>query len=405
MSTRGVIVWNTGSQIVGKIATTGSIFFVNILVARLYGVIAYGEFTKILTYIAPFYLLSDFGLNAVFLQKKYPWESLVFLRFFLSLAITFIALALLNFLPQGTISGYTPFVRFGIIVFLPAIIFQGLLTSANGYFQQKLRYDLSTVALIAGSAVFLLLSLIALRQTNYQIGITGIVTALLIGTIITAITAIVEVRKLKGTVVFFFNTKEMAALLSYSIPLALTLVFNLIYFRVDNFILILTRPTNEVGVYGLAYKIFETVLVAPTFFMNAVYPLLMQKAGTNTFTEFLKKTGSVLFTASLGSALVFWFASPLLTLIRSDFTGSVTALRVLILGFPFFFLSSGVMWALIALKKQGALVAIYGFSMLLNIALNLWLIPIYGYMAAAWITVVSEAVVLLFSGFVLRKAL
>ena len=71
MSMRSVIVWNTGSQIVGKIATTGSIFLVNIFVARLYGVAAYGEFTKILTYIAPFYLLSDFGLNAVFLQKKY----------------------------------------------------------------------------------------------------------------------------------------------------------------------------------------------------------------------------------------------------------------------------------------------------------------------------------------------
>ncbi|OGG24061.1 hypothetical protein A3A79_02595 [Candidatus Gottesmanbacteria bacterium RIFCSPLOWO2_01_FULL_43_11b] len=405
MSTRSVIVWNTGSQIVGKIATTGSIFLVNIFVARLYGVAAYGEFTKILTYIAPFYLLSDFGLNAVFLQKKYPWESLVFLRLFLSLLITFFALALLNFLPQGTMSGYTQFVRFGIVIFLPAIIFQGLLTSANAFFQQKLRYDLSTVALIAGSTVFLLLSLIALRQTSYTVGITGIVSALLIGTIITGISAIVAAKKLKGTFVIFLNAKEMLTLLSQSIPLALTLIFNLIYFRIDNFILILTRPTSEVGIYGLAYKIFETVLVAPTFFMNATYPLLVQKVGTPAFINFLRKTGSVLFLASLASVLVFWFAAPLLALIRSDFAGSVAALRVLILGFPFFFLSSGAMWALIAQRKQGVLVAIYGFSMLLNIALNLWFIPNYGYMAAAWITIISEGLVLLLSGFVLRKEL
>ncbi len=405
MSTRSVIVWNTGSQIVGKIATTGSIFLVNILVARLYGVAAYGEFTKILTYIAPFYLLSDFGLNAVFLQKKYPWESLVFLRFFLSLAITFIALALLNFLPQGTTSGYTPFVRLGIIVFLPAIIFQGLLTSANGYFQQKMRYDLSALALVAGSTLFLVFSLISLRNTNYQIGITGTISALMLGTMATGITALVIARKLKGTIVFFLNAKEMVSLLSHSVPLALILIFNLIYFRIDNFILILSRPTPEVGVYGLAYKIFETVLVAPTFFMNAVYPLLIQKVGTKKFTEFLKKTGAALLVASLGSVILFWFASPSLTLIRSDFSGSVTALRILILGFPFFFLSSGTMWALIALGKQGALVVIYGFSMLLNLALNLWFIPFHGFIAAAWVTVFSEGVVLLASGTLLVRLL
>ena len=56
------------------------------------------------------------------------------------------------------------------------------------------------------------------------------------------------------------------------------------------------------------------------------------------------------------------------------------------------------MWILIAARKQHALVYIYGGSMVFNIALNMVFIPQYGYMAAAWITVASEALVLLVSG-------
>ncbi|KKU85598.1 MAG: Polysaccharide biosynthesis protein [Candidatus Gottesmanbacteria bacterium GW2011_GWA2_47_9] len=90
-------------------------------------------------------------------------------------------------------------------------------------------------------------------------------------------------------------------------------------------------------------------------------------------------------------------------MIKSDFSASIPALRVLSLGLPFFFLTSLTMWTLIALKKQWALAGIYGLSMVINIALNLWLIPVYGYMAAAWITVLSEGVVLLLSGIFLLK--
>jgi O-antigen/teichoic acid export membrane protein len=56
------------------------------------------------------------------------------------------------------------------------------------------------------------------------------------------------------------------------------------------------------------------------------------------------------------------------------------------------------MWVLIAEKKQKLLLGIYGISMIINICLNYFFIPVYGYMAAAWITVGSEALVLSMSG-------
>lgn len=55
------------------------------------------------------------------------------------------------------------------------------------------------------------------------------------------------------------------------------------------------------------------------------------------------------------------------------------------------------MWALITLKKQFALAVIYGVSMIVNVAGNCLLVPVYGFMAAAWVTVACEGLVLLLS--------
>jgi len=108
---------------------------------------------------------------------------------------------------------------------------------------------------------------------------------------------------------------------------------------------------------------------------------------------------------SLVSLSFMWFAAPLLSFVKSDFTASIGALRVLSLGLPFFFVTSATMWALIALKKQSALAVIYGVSMIVNVVGNILLVPTYGFMAAAWLTVISEGLVLILSGSLLVRAL
>ena len=189
-----------------------------------------------------------------------------------------------------------------------------------------------------------------------------------------------------------------------ALPLGITLLFNQVYFRIDSFVLALTRSTAEVGLYGLAYKVFELPLVIPTFFMNSVYPLLLVEQTPN-FKKILRKSFFVLLIISFLSLVIFWFAAPLLIYIRPEFAESIPLLRILTLGLPFFFLSSLVMWALIALGKQLVLAGIYGSLMITTILLDILVIPKFGATGAAWITVGSEALVLIASGVALRRFL
>lgn len=405
------IVTNTAAQVLGKILTAATTFFITILIARSFGVEGYGDFTKIITYISIFYLFADFGINAIYLQRDDHWQTLFGLRIILSAALLFLAIAILSFLPQGTYQGFTSLVRLGIIVYAATIIFQAIITTANAFFQKHLRYQHSTVAVGAGSILSLALIWFASRLFTTEAGIVASMFALVVGSAVAAIAALWFVKKSGQPLLPTFRLSLISPLFFASVPLGVTLLFNVVYFRIDTFILTLTRSTAEVGLYGLAYKVFELPLVLPTFVMNSVYPLFLTMLNHESGIvnqELRKKIRKVFLFMILASCFmipVLWFVATLLPLIRPDFAVSVTALRILSLGLPFFFLTSLTMWSLIALRKQMTLMIIYSASMVLAIALDILFIPSYGYIAAAWITVISEAAVLLMSGFFLFRYL
>ncbi len=407
-STKWKVVWNTASQLVGKVVGSGAMLLVSIMIARSFGAQGYGDFTKITTFVAFFYLFVDFGLNAIYLKRNSDWATLLGMRIVGGVLLMFLAIASLSFLPQGETQGYTGLVRLGIILFSPTIFLQGLIVSANAIFQKRLRYDLATLALSIGNIIIVVLVAGAVYGLSSRVGVIGVTTSLLLGLSVTAIVSLFLVRHIEGPIRISLDKKTANALFMASLPLGLTLLFNQVYFRIDSFVLTLSRSTSEVGFYGLAYKMFELPLVIPTFFMNSVYPLfvkqLNQESGIRNqgIKHMVKKILLFMIPTSIFMILVLWYAAPLLLYIRPEFAESISLLRILTLGLPFFFFSSLVMWALIALGKQIILALIYGSLMTLTIVLDILIIPKFGAIGAAWITVGSEALVLFISGVALR---
>jgi O-antigen/teichoic acid export membrane protein len=404
-----IVAINTVSQLIGKVVSAVAAFIVTFLVARQLGASGYGDFVKITTYIAFFYLLADFGINAVYLQQaqsRTSWPALILIRTMGGLILIALALILAMLLPGTRTSGYTSLVRLGILFYSPTILFQAWITTGNAVFQKRLRYDFSAWAIFFGSLVTvgLLWALFFVWQLP---GVTGALLALAAGALGTAATTMCFTLRIEPHRLPRISLRDVMRLFVPSIPLGVTLIFNLVYFRADSVVITLTRPTAEVGIYGLAYKVFEVVLVFPTFFMNAVYPFMVSETAGQShgrLTKIFTQSFIFLLSMSIAVAAGVWVAAPLLSIVKSDFMPSIWALRVLALGLPFFFVTSATMWALIALKKQFALAIIYGVSMIFNVAGNILLVPAYGFMAAAWLTVVSEGLVLVLSGFVLVQS-
>ncbi|MFC1647131.1 flippase [Patescibacteria group bacterium] len=406
------IASNTISQIVAKAISAGATFVISIIIAKEYGASGYGDFTKIITFVAFFYLLADFGLNAIYLQLEDEkdlswWHSLIAIRIVLSFILIFTLLAIVSFLPSNGENGYTYLVKLGIILFSPTILFQAMITTSNVIFQKKFRYEFLTASVLCGSIISLVLVYISSKLFVYNAAIVFIVISLAIGALASTILSLYfsgKFRKLG----FFWNFHKIKKIFIRSIPFGLTLVLNVIYFRIDTFILTITRSTAEVGIYGLAYKIFEFPLVFPTFFMNAVYPLMVNEftKKENSFLKLksiVKKSSVFLATTSFLATTIVWMVAPYVTLIKADFYPSITALRILSLGLPLFFLSSLAMWTMIVANKRISLFLIYAISMSMNIIANIMFIPKHGFIAASWITVVTELIVLILSILVIMQ--
>ena len=400
------VIYNTGAQIVAKGISASTTLIITLIIGRTLGPAGFGDFTKIFVFVGYFYTIVDFGLNSIYVKKSQKNENsslfniLIGLRILLALSLVAIAILISFFLPYNSLdgTGFSPLVKTGIIIASITIVTHALFTTANGYFQKKLKYDLSAIATTLGSIVIFTIIVIFsfISQSLYPF-----VAAYVIGGLTYVATSFYLISsKFKQNITPQFNKNESLIFLKTSFPIGVALILNLIYFRIDVLILSSVRSSAEVGIYGLGYQFFQAGLAIPIFFSNSLFPLLSKLYLENIgeFRKQIKKWSFYLILFSIALMVLMFLVSYLIPILYdSRFLDSGLALRILSIGLPLFFLSALLWHMLIIYGKQKLLIYIYAIGAVLNIALNIVFIPIYGYIAASIITVVSEAIILLLS--------
>jgi O-antigen/teichoic acid export membrane protein len=390
-----LIAQNTLYQILARSATSFIGFLITLIIASKFGVFGYGDFIKITSYVALFYLVIDFGLNAFFLQyENAKFKNLFYLRIIISFGIFILLNLLAIFLPhnQALGTGFSEGERFGIFIFSLGIFAQSIILSTAAVFQKKVNYFFYMIGTIIGSLINLIVVLIfAFLNLSIISILFGFVFSSFFGSLMLLIFA-------KEKIFPISLEKQFAVkIIKASWPLGLMLIFNLIYFRVDMILLSIFKTTQDVGVYGLSYKFFDFLIALPLFLSNAIYPFLLKsKNNTHIFFNLVNKYFLVFLSGSILVIIPFWFISPLFILVKADFAASILPFRILLLSLPFFFTTSFLQWILITLGKQKYLMTVYLVSTIVNIILNIIFIPQYSYVACAIITLVSEAVVFIF---------
>lgn len=375
--------------------TSGSGFFITILLAHFIGLKGYGDYTKVTTFVAIFYLIADFGLNAIFLklnEKEARLNYLLSLRLLIALLLIIIINVVVIFLPSANSQdiGFASYLRLPVFIFTLTIIFQSVLFTSMAVFQKKLKYDLQMYSIICGTILTLFL---VIAFSLKQMPLEYILISYVLGNALSAVISLILIKQ-KFTPLKF-NTTFYAKLLKDSSPIGLMLFFNLIYFRADIIILSFYKSVSDVALYGYAYKYFEFLLALPLFLSNAVYPFLLRSLkNLRNFHQLAQKYILVFLILSILILGFAWFLSPLIAIVEKDFSASILILRTLVFFLPVFFVTSILQWILIAKDENKFLLLTYSLSALINIALNIIFIPIYGYLAAAIITGLSELFIL-----------
>lgn len=181
-------------------------------------------------------------------------------------------------------------------------------------------------------------------------------------------------------------------------PIMLNQLLVVFFFKIDVLILGPFRGNDEVGIYGAAYKFVDAMLLIPSTFVPAVFPILSRQAASQR--EALRRgtdlSIKVLLLVALPVVAGFEvFADDIIRGFYGDrFGASTIALRILILFLPFSYVNGLTQYVLIALDKQKTIVRFFAITAIFNAVVNLALIPSFGYVAASIVTVGSEVVLL-----------
>jgi len=359
----------------------------------------YGTFTTLINYTAIVSVVLDLGFNVLYVREgaRHPADIQRYLRNVMSLRLVmavggFVVLAI-----ALAVAGLSSLLVPGFL--LMVLTSYSTLLRNTLYAVQRLAYE--AVAVVLESIVLLALVLIGIK---IGAGVTYFVWAYAAQYAFScAYFAIVLWWQKIAVVGWKLEPQLVREWFFQGLPFALTFVLTILYFKIDQPLVYAIRPHAEAGWYAAAYKPFEALLFIPMTLLSVVFPVLSvyfrerPQELTDAVSRFFKALLVIGWPIAVG---LFVLAHPLTTMFL--YPQSEPALRILALALAIGFVNNAFIGALSASDRQLSFTWAAGWSLIANLALNLILIPFFGYIGASWATVLTE-VVLGVAGWILTR--
>ncbi len=363
------------------------------------GVAAYGAYATVFAFLGVLAVVADGGLFLVFTRAAAtlddPAERALLKRILWVRLLSLCGAALLA-TALVTAARTSPLVRGGIllgVVGTGAQLFTQLLL---GVFQKRLRMVPPALGEVVGRAVTLVLAVAAARLGG---GVLAFVLVFVIGAVATLVwnlVAAARVLRAGGAAPARDSVPAVSTLLRDAWPLGLLLVCWLIVFRADSLLLSFLRPPEDLGWYALPYKVLESLLFFPAMVGGLLFPVLSRTAAGHehrrAFTAALTAATGVFLLLAVPTVAVLFLLAPwvIAALGGPAFAPSVPVLRILSVALGALFFGNLYGNSAIALGAQRPLLVLAACLAVLNISVNLLVIPRYAFLGAAWTTLATE---------------
>ncbi len=367
-----------------------------ILAGRYLGDASYGIFTFSLAFVFIVEIFTDLGLSEFaqrsvardknlagkYLGNLLTWKILISVCVFM---VLFLAVNLLKSSPET---------RFTVYLLGFANILRSLKSTCRSLFRAFERFDLDCITMYIEKTSLLVVGIVVLVLGG------GLVSFALVFVIVRVFDSALTFVILNWKVVKVIPQFDFAFLKKVqleALPFGLFAVIITIYSYTDTVMLSFMRTDAEVGWYNAAHKIYEGLIIFPFIICVILYPRLSQLFVVN------KKAHSLLFARA--AKYMFISSLPLLIcgvilsgnivniLFGEQFQNSVVALQILFLGVVFVFQIRLFQIILNSIDKQKVVMYVGLIGLIVNVFLNLLLIPRYGFTGAAVTTIISELIV------------
>jgi len=387
------VVKNTAMLLISDVIGKIFMFFFVIYTARYLGAEGFGTLSFALAFTGIFSIFANLGLQQLTVREVARDKSLAskYLANVISMKlilviITFglIALAInLMDYPEKTIH----------VVYLLAlyVIFNAFIQIFYSIFQSFEKMVYQSIGQILNSMLLLSGATYAIKQNLDVVGfafVFFIVSVIILGYSF----LICTFKFIKPNIEFDWNFWKLT--LKEALPFGLTGTFIAIYLWIDSVMLSLIKGDEVVGWYTAAYRLILVLLSIPIAFNSALFPLMSQfhlnsKSSLRYSYEKLFKY-MIIIGVPIGVGTTLLADRIILLIFGIEYTPSIVALQILVWALVLIFARTAFERLFESINKQIIVTKVFGICAILNIVLNLILIPKYSYVGAAIATLLSD---------------
>ncbi len=404
MSTVQRIARNTSLLLVSQIISYLLSFFAVAYIARYLGAAGYGIISFAFAFATLFSVLADLGLQYLVVREVARDKSLAskylanvnIMKIILG-AITFGLIALtINLMgsPQQTV--------YVVYIVSLSVVCSSLASTFYSIFQAHERMEHQSLAQVLSAALMLAGVVLAVK---HHISIIGFSWVYVFASVISLVYAL-GIFRWKFSSSPSWSRQKTALDWSFwkvtikeALPFGLSSIFVTIFYWISSVMLSSMKGVVEVGWYNAAFRMVLVLLYIPTALNIVIYPLMSrfhlssQDALRLSYEKYFKYMLILAVPIGVGTTLL---ANRIILLIfGSQYSPSTIALQILVWAAAFIFVGSAFYQLLSATNNQRKGMVLAGMEMILNVILNLSLIPRYGYKGSAIATLATEGFALI----------
>jgi O-antigen/teichoic acid export membrane protein len=382
-------VLNTGLVLGARVASRLIALVMVIRLATSLGPDGYGRYTSLVAYSALVSIIADLGLNPLYTREaaRDPQDQPRYLGTVLGgkLALSVAASAVLGVVLAASHLGSL------VVPGAALLVLTTFATLLRNTFYALGRLEFEAIAILCETAIQGSL-IIAGARAHAGVAYFVWTYAGSYGFTVCYCLTVIGLFRLGGLRIRF-DGAMFTSWLRVAFPFAVGTFLTNLYFKADVPILQHLRPFQEVGWYQFAYKPFEALQFVPLAIQSVVYPILgvYHRRSPDrldlAYARFFKVLVLLGWPLTVGT---FLLVHPIGRLFRL-FPESEPSLRILSLAIVFLFANSAFTAMLYAIDRQDLFAWTTAIAVLVNVGLNLLLIPHFGYLAASATTVVTEA--------------
>lgn len=421
-STVKVVAKNSFAPILLNLFNRGIQFAFAAVMLRLLGPDGAGKYYFAVAIWGWFDILTNFGLNTL-LTREVSRDPEHANRYLSNTSLLRLVLAVTGIPVLAGLIGLYQLVlvpAFGIeplareVVIVLWLLYAGLFFSTQSYGLSALfyAYQKAEIPAAIGTISAMLTAMLGVLFLLLGWGIVGLALVSVIASAVTLVILYVLVARM-----FFRPRLEIDPALQglarrESLPLMLNHLLATLGFRIDVVLLQPLRGAAVVGWYSTAYKWIDAMNIIPSFFTQALFPVMSRQAAEDrpgllrSYVLSIKLLSLISLPVAVITILLARFLVGVLG--GADFLphGAI-ALQIFVLSIPIGWINSVTNYVVIATNHQRALMWTFVAQVIFNVVTNLIFIPLTanGYEAAAVITIFSELLLLVLFYLVLRRAL